>query len=382
MAVQSTAQIPTNIVTALQNAAKLTGADFQYLVDTAARESGFRPSVKARTSSATGLFQFIDSTWLQMVKDKGPELGLGDAARHITKTENGRYKVRDPEMLREILNLRKNPEVAAVMAGAFTQFNAETLEGEIGRKPTSGELYIAHFLGAGNGSKLIRASSLNPEMKAADLFPAAARSNKSLFYRRGEAVSVKGLYQNLVRRHSVQRVDLAGLGQAEPSSIPLPQRQGAVTRLSSSLSGDEIKTRALAADEAFALQNMTKAQAGLVPAGQDLFSSIYKADSFKADPVGTPPVVKAGANQVVVAGLDSVARPELALEQASRPGSERGGSVGVWGGVGDGRSRVGAGQNLAEKRGPILDLKNRAQDGLPTGSRGDARGLFTRGGLG
>ncbi|MEP3477324.1 MAG: transglycosylase SLT domain-containing protein [Hyphomicrobiales bacterium] len=209
MAVGSTTQMPIKIETALRKAAAATGVDFQYLVDTAKRESGFRPSVKAPTSSASGLFQFIESTWLQMVKEKGPELGLTEAAAQITKTSSGKYRVEDPATRREILELRNKPEVAALMAGAFTQLNAETIEAKVGRKPTSGELYIAHFLGAHNGSKLIHASSLKPDMKAADLFPQAANSNKSLFYKSGNPVSVKGLYHNLVRRHSVQQIDVA-----------------------------------------------------------------------------------------------------------------------------------------------------------------------------
>lgn len=209
MAVDSTTQVPIRIESALKKAADITGADFQYLMDTAKRESGFRPSVKASTSSASGLFQFIESTWLQMVKEKGPEFGLGDVAQYITKTDNGHFQAVNSEKRREILELRNNPEVAALMAGAFTQLNAESIESQIGRKPTSGELYIAHFLGAHNGGKLIKASNLKPEMRAADLFPQAAKSNKSLFYRRGKAVSVKGLYQNLVRRHHVQSVDVA-----------------------------------------------------------------------------------------------------------------------------------------------------------------------------
>lgn len=354
MAVQSTAQIPANIVTALQKAAKLTGTDFQYLVDTAARESGFRPSVKAKTSSATGLFQFIDSTWLQMVKDKGPELGLGEAASHITKTQSGRYKVSDPARLQEILNLRKNPEVAAVMAGAFTQFNAETLEARIGREPTSGELYIAHFLGAGNGSKLIRASQVSPEMKAADLFPAAARSNKALFYKGGEAVSAKGLYQNLVRRHHTQRIDVAGLGGGT-AVIPLPQRHVGDAVLSPALSGDEIKMQALAAEKTFATQVVAGVDGGVAQAGQEMFSSLYNSEKGPAR----------DGQKTVVAGLD---------EPAAVAALETAGSVGVWGGVGEGREVADARRAQAAQRGPILDLKTGPQDG--------ARGLFARGGLG
>ena len=52
------------ITSAIQSASKTTGTEFNYLVQTAARESAFNPKAQATTSSARGLFQFIESTWL------------------------------------------------------------------------------------------------------------------------------------------------------------------------------------------------------------------------------------------------------------------------------------------------------------------------------
>ncbi|MGL4729664.1 MAG: transglycosylase SLT domain-containing protein, partial [Bosea sp. (in: a-proteobacteria)] len=60
------ANLPATPVTmAIRDGAAKTGTDFGYLVRTAQRESALDPNAKARTSSATGLFQFIDQTWLQ-----------------------------------------------------------------------------------------------------------------------------------------------------------------------------------------------------------------------------------------------------------------------------------------------------------------------------
>ena len=52
---------------AIRQAASETGTDFDYLWRTAKRESGLDPSARASTSSATGLFQFTNQTWLSMV---------------------------------------------------------------------------------------------------------------------------------------------------------------------------------------------------------------------------------------------------------------------------------------------------------------------------
>ena len=65
---------------AIQQAAARTGVDFSYLLGQARIESGFDPNARARTSSATGLFQFIDQTWLGTVKRHGAEHGLAWAA--------------------------------------------------------------------------------------------------------------------------------------------------------------------------------------------------------------------------------------------------------------------------------------------------------------
>ena len=51
------------IVAALTSASRSTGADFDYLLSTAMRESSLKPQAKSKTSSASGLFQFIPGTW-------------------------------------------------------------------------------------------------------------------------------------------------------------------------------------------------------------------------------------------------------------------------------------------------------------------------------
>ena len=52
------------IAGSIRQAASTTGASFEYLLATAKMESNFNPKAAATTSSARGLFQFIDQTWL------------------------------------------------------------------------------------------------------------------------------------------------------------------------------------------------------------------------------------------------------------------------------------------------------------------------------
>jgi hypothetical protein len=190
------------IVGAIHSAAKATGAGFDYLLKTAMRESNLNPDVKAKTSSATGLFQFIDQTWLSTMKESGPALGYGKYANAITRTSSGKYVVNDPAMRAEIMALRKDPTANSLMGGAFTQSNAKVLTSKLGRAPTDGELYIAHFLGANGASKFIRTAEANPNAKAASYFPRAAQANKGIFYKDGAARTMAQTYAALVSKHN------------------------------------------------------------------------------------------------------------------------------------------------------------------------------------
>ena len=109
MLVETINAIGSTVAGAIQKAAQATGTGFSYLLATAKIESGFDPQVKAKTSSATGLFQFIEQTWLQTMKQSGAEFGYGQYADAIERTSSGRYVVRDPAKRAEILNLRKDP---------------------------------------------------------------------------------------------------------------------------------------------------------------------------------------------------------------------------------------------------------------------------------
>ncbi len=190
------------ITSAIQAASRTTGTAFDYLVHTASRESAFNPTAQASTSSARGLFQFIETTWLGMVKEDGAKYGLAQQAAAIEKTPSGNYVVRDPAKRSDILKLRDDPNVSALMAGAFANRNSDYLTSALGRQPTSGELYIAHFLGASGARKLISLKQMSPSASAASEFSAAAKANRSIFYSRdGQAKNVADVYASLVGKH-------------------------------------------------------------------------------------------------------------------------------------------------------------------------------------
>jgi len=210
---------------AIKQAANSSGTSFQYLLATAKMESDFNPTAGASTSSAHGLYQFIDQTWLATVKDAGGQAGYGQYADAITKTSSGDYTVSDPAAQRAVMKLRDDPQAASAMAAALTQSNSFELTGKIGRRPTDGELYMAHFMGVGGAAKLIANAEDNPQASGARLFPNAAAANRSIFYdRQGKARSVSEVYAELNARYAgaansqATQTALAMYGSSSPST--------------------------------------------------------------------------------------------------------------------------------------------------------------------
>lgn len=218
-------QAPSHVTRAIHKASTRTGVDFSYLMDKAKAESSFNPDAKARTSSATGLFQFIESTWLSMVKKHGAKHGMGNLADKI----DGNNRVSDPDMRQHILDLRKDPEKAALLAAEFAAENKAHLERHVGGDVGTTELYFAHFMGAGGATKFLNAFQENPSANAAALFPKEARANKGVFYNAdGSARSMSDVYHFFDKKFSkIQMAEAPvqenSLSQSKKSSYrPLP----------------------------------------------------------------------------------------------------------------------------------------------------------------
>ncbi len=206
MTVEFIGDIRQGIRNTLQKAATATGVGFDYLLKTAVRESGLKADAKARTSSAAGMFQFIEQTWLQTMKESGSEFGLQHYADKISRNSSGRFQVANAADRKEILDLRFDAGIAAKMAGAFTAKNNAVLKDFLGRDATEGELYIAHFMGAQGARQLLSVVQNQPERRVDDLFPQAASANRSIFYNGGKPRSAQEVYANLVRKHDGTQV--------------------------------------------------------------------------------------------------------------------------------------------------------------------------------
>jgi hypothetical protein len=227
------------VTAAIQLASASTGVQFGYLLNQARLESGLNPDARARTSSATGLFQFIDQTWLGMVRQHGAEHGLGWAAGQVRQGPNGRYYVADPETRRQILDLRRQPEAASAMAAEYAADNGRYLEHRLGRQMEPVDLYLAHFLGAGGAARFLRAHDSNPDAPAAPMLAQAARANRTIFYNRNG--SMRSFAEIRARFAGMIATGNHGGGAVDPArAAPVRHRQPAPSFLD-----DNVRTASL-----------------------------------------------------------------------------------------------------------------------------------------
>jgi hypothetical protein len=297
MVVDSTQSLQAaNVTGAIRKAARITGTNFQYLLATAKVESNLNPEAAAKTSSAGGLFQFVEQTWLQTLKESGEAFGYGQYADAIAQDASGRFVVPDPAMRSEILDLRRDPTANALMAGAFTQSNAAFLKERLGRAPSEGELYIAHFMGASGAARLIGQAGENPDALAADAFPNAARANRSFFFDKSGRARDFGE----VAAALSGKFDGARANAAPAATVPVvaPVVTAQATRAYEAASPLAIAQRAAAAN------------------GEPLYSNPYRAT---ARPAATAPVATAAADPWAQAAANAARGRQMAANSAVLP---------------------------------------------------------------
>ena len=234
---RTVAAVDARVLSGLKRASDKTGVDFSYLIAQASMESSLRPEAKAATSSASGLFQFVEQTWLSTFRAHGAKYGQADLAASIAVDGKGRCTVADPALRRRILDLRQDPALSAALGAELARDNGSAIEAALGRDAGPTELYLAHFLGAGGASSFLSAMGRNPSQRADTLFPEAAQANRAVFYDgEGRPRSLAEVYDRFAGRmeREITRFtgavgidlaragDLAGIqvpGAADPSAI-------------------------------------------------------------------------------------------------------------------------------------------------------------------
>ncbi len=174
-------RVPDDIRRAIGLASSTVGVDSGYLVAVAARESSFDAAAHAQQSTALGLYQFTEDTWLRVVKLFGERHGLASYAQEIDIDESGSVAMRSGALRDKLLRLRRDPQLSALMAAELALDNKMRLERLLGRGVSPSEIYIAHFLGVAQAAKMIAIARSTPEMAGSHVLPIAAESNPGVF---------------------------------------------------------------------------------------------------------------------------------------------------------------------------------------------------------
>ena len=176
-------------------AAKVVGVDPGLLAGMAAQESGFQPGIRAKGSSATGLFQFLDGTWKQMLKQYGPKYNIPAG----TPATNGAAN--------------------AILGAQYVKDNIEALR-KVTNNVQPGDAYLAHFLGLGGARKALKAGD---NASFASLFPQAARANPSYSGTIGQVRAQ--LTNNMFAKHRSFGVDVP-IGGTNTTAGSMPTGDG------------------------------------------------------------------------------------------------------------------------------------------------------------
>jgi hypothetical protein len=174
-------KVHQSIVERVVQAANKTEMDPALLMAIADKESNFSTTAKARTSSASGLFQFVEKTWLKAMKDFGHRYGREEEANAIADGTDAIGRVA-PQQRAKILGLRNDPYLSAALAAEMLKKDGSRIAEKIGRQLTPGETYLIHFLGPEDTERFMKALSDKPNMSAAALLPKPARANRPIFY--------------------------------------------------------------------------------------------------------------------------------------------------------------------------------------------------------
>ena len=237
---QLTQRAGGKVTSAIAGASQETGVDFAYLMQQASAESSFKTDAKAKTSSATGLFQFIDRTWLDMIENHGHKYGI------------------DKSMPKQdLLSLRNDPEISSFMTAELAAENTRYLKNTLGAdfKVGATEMYFAHFMGAGKAAAFLETVNEAPQKRAADLFPAEAKANRGVFYTpSGRARNVGEVYAFFDKKFGIE-------GTAE-QALALAQNDAQAPKIMPDYNGVRIQDHidSLARQEVVA-ENKVKARA-------------------------------------------------------------------------------------------------------------------------
>ena len=156
-------------------------------------ESGGNPNATNPNSSASGLGQFVDSTWLSTIKAARPDLASGKSDA-------------------DLLALKSDPQLSRDMTEAYAAQNQSILQ-KNGLSVTPGNTYLAHFAGPQGAVNVLQADPNKPVLDV--LGASAVKANPFL----------QGMTVGDLRAWADRKMGGAQAAPAAPASPPSPPLQ-------------------------------------------------------------------------------------------------------------------------------------------------------------
>lgn len=205
-------RLDSPVVAAIRLGSERTGVEFSYLMELAEVESSFNPSARAETSTAAGMYQFKDETWLDAVRRYGERYGLGYYASRIKllHDDSGEQQlyIADPEVRQRVLDLRLNPRLSALLAAEQVRNSRQRLSSLLAHEPARTDLYLSHFFGTTGAISFLKALAEDPEQIAGEMFPGPAQRNRSIFRKRNDKPrTMAEVYRLLNRKFNTARYE-------------------------------------------------------------------------------------------------------------------------------------------------------------------------------
>ncbi|WP_376088818.1 transglycosylase SLT domain-containing protein [Roseomonas sp. CCTCC AB2023176] len=207
------------VLSAVRRAEAATGVDGTFLLAVGQRESRLDTTARSRRSSARGLMQFTDDTWLEAVRDFGARHGLERQSRALAEAHQ-QGKSPPPRLRGDVLRLRHDPQLAAAIAAARFEAWRPALRTALSREPTQTDLYLVHLLGASGAQRFLTDLSRSPRRSALQTVGRAGRANRELFVRNGRSLTLAEVYADLSRSLSATMTEVAEM-RAEESPAPI-----------------------------------------------------------------------------------------------------------------------------------------------------------------
>ncbi|MDH3899706.1 MAG: transglycosylase SLT domain-containing protein [Gammaproteobacteria bacterium] len=176
-------KIGSDVLAAIQLGSIRTGVDFTFLMELAKVESNFNPTARAKKSSAAGLFQFTDNSWLEAIRIFGADYGLKDYATRVKLIDNVKHEQQQiaRSLQQQVLALRLNPRLSTLLAAENIKRNLRNLSYKTRREPGRTDLYLSHFFGLNGALMFLKTLDEEPTAIAGEIFPGAAASNLAVF---------------------------------------------------------------------------------------------------------------------------------------------------------------------------------------------------------